>query len=157
MAATTRETDERAAEVTALSRIIVEAWNRADWITYRALTAPGYRYEEAGSGRRIDDVDVVLAEWRQVRGVFPDVSAEIVDVLNHGDRSVVGLVWRATHSAPVDTPDGVESPSYKRIRIGDSVAMTWHGRLLVTERHHFGFLSVLAAVPAVTGGEGRCC
>jgi predicted ester cyclase len=150
-------TGERDAEVAALSRSVVEAWNRADWSTYRALASPGYSYEEAGSGRRIDDIDAVAADWRRVRTVFPDVRAEIVDVLAHGDNSVVGLVWRATHSAPVDTPDGLESPSYKRIRIGDSVALTWHDSRLATERHHLGFLSVLAAVPAVTGEEGCCC
>lgn len=147
----------RPAEVDALSRSLVETWNRADWSGYRELTADGYRYEETGSGRQIDDIDAVLADWRQVRGVFPDVSAELVDVLGHGDTSVVGLVWRATHSAPVDTPDGIESPSYKRIRIGDSVTLTWRGRQLATERHRIGFLSVLAAIPVVTGGAGRCC
>jgi SnoaL-like polyketide cyclase len=150
-------TDGRAAEVDALSRALVEVWNRADWSAYRALTAGEYRYEETGSGRGIDDLDAVVADWRQVRRVFPDVSAEIVDVLARGDTSVVGLVWRATHSAPVDTPDGVESPSYKRIRIGDSITLTWCGRRLATERHQIGFLSVLVAIPAVTGGEGRCC
>jgi predicted ester cyclase len=143
-------TGERDAEVTALSRTVVAAWNRADWSTCRDLTASGYRYEEVCSGRRIDDVDAVLADWRQIRAAFPDVRAEIVDVLAHGDTSVVGLVWRATQSAPVD---GLGSPSYKRLSIGDSVALTWHGRRLVTERHHLGFLSVLA----VTGGGGRCC
>jgi hypothetical protein len=150
-------TVERAAEVDALSRALVGAWNRADWSAYRALTAVAYRYEETGSGRRIDDVNAVLADWRRVRGAFPDVRAEIVDVLAHGDTSVVGLVWRATHSAPLDTPDGVESPSYKRIRVGDSITLTWRGRRLATERHGIGFLSVLAAIPAVTGGAGRCC
>lgn len=137
-------TDGRAAEVAELSRALVEIWNRADWSAYRALTARKYRYEETGSGRTAD-VDAVLADWRQVRRVFPDVGAEIVDVLAHGDTSVVGLIWRATQSGPVDTPDGVESPSYKRIHIGDSITLTWRGRLLATERHQIGFLSVLAS------------
>ena len=150
-------TDQRGAEVAALSRALVEAWNHADWSAYRALTAGEYRYEETGSGRRIDDVDAVLAHWRHVRNIFPDVSAEIVDVLARGDTSVVGLVWRAIDSTPVGTPDGVESPSYKRIRIGDSITLTWRGRWLTTERHQIGVLSVLAAIPAVTGGAGCCC
>ncbi|MDT7577073.1 MAG: SnoaL-like polyketide cyclase [Pseudonocardiales bacterium] len=150
-------TDGRACEVDALSRALVGTWNRADWSAYRALTAGEYCYEETGSGRRIDDVDLVLADWRRVRSVFPDVGAELVDVLTRGDTSVVGLVWRATHSAPVETADGVESPSYKRIHIGDSVTLTWQGGLLATEHHQIGFLSVLAAIPAVMGGAGRCC
>jgi predicted ester cyclase len=150
-------TGERDAEVAALSRTVVAAWNRADWSTCRALTAEDYRYEEIGSGRRIDDIDAVLADWRQIRAAFPDVRAEIVDVLAHGDTSVVGLVWSATHTAPVETPHGLESPSYKRIRIGDALALIWRGRLLTTERHQIGFLSVLAAMPAVTGRAERCC
>jgi SnoaL-like polyketide cyclase len=116
----------------------------------RALAAPAYRYEEATSGRRIDDIDAVVADWRRLRAVFPDVDAEIVDVLAHGDTSVIGLVWRATHTTPVHTPAGPQAPSYKRIRIGDSVSLTWGGGRLVTERHQLGFLSVLAALPAFT-------
>lgn len=150
-------TDARDAELATLSRALVDAWNRADWSTYRALTAHGYCYEEIGSGRRIDDVDVVVADWRLLRSTFPDVTAEVVDVLAHGDTSVVGLVWRATDSAPVCTPNGIESPSYKRMRIADSVTLSWHGRHLAFERHHLGFLSVLSAVPALRGGEGCCC
>jgi hypothetical protein len=142
-------TDARATEVTALSRTLVEAWNRADWPAFRALAAPAYRYEEATSGRRIDDIDAVVADWRRLRAVFPDIDAEIADVLAHGDTSVVGLAWRATHSAPVRTPAGPESPSYKRIRIADSVTLTWDGDRLATERHQLGILSMLAAVPAV--------
>jgi SnoaL-like protein len=137
-------TDARAT-VTALSHALVEAWDRADWPAYRALAAPAYRYEEASTGRRISDIDAVLADWRQLRAVFPDIDAEIVDVLAHGGTSVVGLVWRATQSAPVHTPAGPESPSYKRIRIADSVTLTWDGDRLTTERHQLGILSVLAA------------
>ncbi len=142
-------TDARATEVTALSRTLVEAWNRADWPAYRALAAPAYRYEEATTGRRIDDIDVVVADWRQLRALFPDIVAEIAGVLAHGDTSVVGLAWRATHSAPVHTPAGPESPSYKRIRIADSVTLTWYGDRLATERHQLGILSMLATVAAV--------
>jgi hypothetical protein len=142
--------DARTTGVRALSRTLVEAWNRADWPAYRALAAPAYRYEEAASGRRFDDLDAVVAAWRRLRAILPDIDAEIADVLAHGDTSVVGLVWRATHTAPVHTPAGPEPPSYKRIRIGDSVTLTWSGGRLVTERHQLGILSVLAAVPALT-------
>ena len=142
-------------DVAALSRALVEVWNSADWPAYRALAAPDYSYEETAGGRRIDDVDGVLADWRRLRHVFPDVTAVVVDVLAHGDTSVVGLVWRATHSAPVLDPDGVGSSSYKRIRIADWVTLSWRDSRLVAERHHVGFLSVVAAVPALTGGGGR--
>lgn len=145
----------RDAEVEALSRALVGTWNRADWPAYRAVAARGYCYVEAGSARWMEDVDDVLAEWRQVLAAFPDVRAEVVDVLAHGDTCVVGLVWRATNSAPVETPDGRESPSYKRIRIGDSVTLTWRGRRLASERHRIGLLSVLAASVRIAPSPGR--
>jgi hypothetical protein len=140
----------RATGVAALSRSLVEAWNRADWPACRALAAPAYRYEEAASGRRIDDIDDVVADWRRLRAVFPDVDAEIVDVLAHGDTSLIGLVWRATHTTPVHTAAGPRAPSDKRIRVGDSVSLTWDGARLVTERHQLGILSVLTVLPAFT-------
>lgn len=146
----------RDAELATLSRALVDAWNRADWPTYRTLTAHKYRYDEIASGRRIDDIDVVVADWRLLRSIFPNATAEVVDVLTHDDTSIVGLIWRATHSAPVCTLDGIESPSYKRLSIADSVTLSWRGRHLASERHHLGFLSVLSAVPALRG-RGECC
>lgn len=141
-------TDRRTTELDTFTRALVNTWNHADWPGYRAMTANEYRYEEIASGRRIDNIDIVLADWHRVRAAFSSVGAELVDVVTHGDTSVVSLVWQATHIAPVDTPDGLESPSYKRIRIGDFTTLTWHDRRLATERHQIGFLSIVAAIQA---------
>lgn len=119
---------------------VVDAWNDADWPAYRALTADDYRYEDPGAARGIDDV---LAEWRRVRRAFPDVRAEVVDVLVSGDAALVGLVWHATEGGP----------SAKRLRVGDAVTLRWSGRRLAAERHRVGILAVLGAVPAVTRAD----
>jgi len=134
-----------------LARAVVDSWNLSDWVAYRALLADAFRYTEAASGHQIDDVDQVLAGWRRVKEAFPDASAEIIDILVRSDTTIVGVVWRATHTGPVRTTEGLESPSYKRIMVADVVALTWLDEKITAERHNIGFPSVVEPMLAVTG------
>ena len=140
-----------------LSRTVVACWNREDWDAYAGLAGPGFAYEEAASGRRVEDLDAVLAAWRRVREAFPDATADVVDVLVRGAVTVTGVVWRATHTGPVQTPAGLESPTYMKVHLADVITTTWRDGRMVTERHNLGFPSVLAPVLVATGSAGCCC
>ena len=142
-----------------LVRTVIECWNRSDWAGCRALTGPGYVYEEAGTGRRLDDVGAVLAGWRRLKTGFPDAAAEIVQLRSEPEVTIAGVIWRATQTGPLHTAAGVESPSSKKIQVWDLITMSWNGGKVVGERHQMGFLSLMApllegAAPAGTG-HGR--
>jgi SnoaL-like polyketide cyclase. len=139
------------------ARALVDSWNRSDWAAYRAMTDPAYVYEERASGLRVPDVDEVVRRWQRVKVGFPDAAADIVDVLVSDRTTMIGVVWRATHSGPVQTAEGIESPSYKRIKAADVIVVSWRSGRVATEHHDLGFLSVLEPALAVSGGEGCCC
>lgn len=127
-----------------LACTVVECWNRSDWAGYRSLTGPGYVYEEAGTGRRVDGVDGVLVGWGRLKTAFPDAAAEIVQMQAEADVTVAGVIWRATQTGPLLTVAGIESPSHKKVQVWDLVAMQWRDGKVVTERHQLGFLSLMA-------------
>lgn len=141
-----------AAEVERLTCTVIGCWNRSDWSSYRALTGPGYVYEEAGTGRRITDTEAVLVAWVRLRTAFPDATVEIVQLHAEDDVAVAGVIWRATQTGPLHTDVG--SPSYKKLQVWDLITMHWQHRRVVSERHDLGFLSLVA--PLLEGPTGTC-
>lgn len=127
-----------------LARAVIESWNHADWAGYRALTGPGFVYEEAGTGRRVTDVENLLAGWRRLKGAFPDAAAEITRIQVESDLTVAYVIWRASQTGPLPTATGPEPPSYKKIQVADLISVRWQHHKVVFERHHLGFLSLMA-------------
>ena len=116
------------------ARTLVDAWNRADDDAVRALTGPGYAYEEAASGRRVHGIDAVLAEWTRLRGTYPDARAELCSVEVRGQTTVAWVRWRAT---------GVRGVAQdRRLELWDVVSVRWRDGRAVGERHGLGLLSV---------------
>lgn len=140
-------------ELEKLTRTVIDCWNRSDWAGYRALSGPGFGYEEAGTGRRVADVEAVLVGWDRLKTGFPDATAEIVQVRSEPGVTVVGVIWRATQNGPLCTATGIEPPSYKKVQVWDLITFRWLDGLVVRERHQLGFLSLMA--PLLDGGGER--
>lgn len=117
-----------------LARSAVDAWSRGDGPAYRALTDPGFAYEETVSGRRLVGVDRVLDEWRALRTAFPDVSVEVLGVEIRGQTTLTQVAWRGTGAG--GDRDG------KRLELWDLVTTRWRDGRAVTERHHVGMLGL---------------
>lgn len=130
-----------AAQLETLTRTVIEAWNRSDWSTYRALTGAAFVHEELGNGQVSDDVDDVVLRWQRLKAAFPGAGAQIVSIETRGTWTVTGVVWRSVHASP--SPDE-PVPTYKQIQIWDLISMNWRGGELETERHQLGFLSLMA-------------
>jgi hypothetical protein len=144
-----RDGMERTAE--AAAREVVRCWADGDGDRYRGLAAPVLRYREA-TGRGLDGPDGVVSAWGALRAGYPDLDGEVLDVGTRGSTTVLAVVWRAVRSAP----RGTEPPDYRRLVVGDVVALQWEGGRLVQEWHRPGLLGLLvpdgSVVPsAVTG------
>ena len=114
-----------------LARTHVARCSRGCWTAVRAMTASGYAYCEAGSGRRIDDVDEVLAAWQRLRAAAPDVRAHVGPVVAGTDVTVADVLWSATLAG-------------RRLRVADRVWALWADRRLAAEWHEVGILSLVA-------------
>jgi SnoaL-like domain len=105
-------------EVEQLVRTVIGCWNRADWPGYRALAGPGYVYEEAGTGRRVEDAEAVLAGWGRLKTAFPDATAEIVQTRVERDVTVVGVIWRPPQPGRCTPPPVSSRRRTRRSRCG---------------------------------------
>ncbi len=121
-----------------------------DWATVRALTGPGYAYCEAGTGRRIDDVDDVLAALERLHEAAPDVHVAVGPVDAEEDVTVADLVWSATLAQ-------------RQLRVVDRTWTRWADGKLIAEWHEVGVLTMvtplvdaeLAARRVATAAPGR--
>ena len=64
------------AQATELRRAtdLIDAFNQADWDRLRGLLAPGVRYSETGTGRRVEGADAYLQLCQGWKEAFPDVA-----------------------------------------------------------------------------------
>jgi steroid delta-isomerase-like uncharacterized protein len=131
------------------ARASVDAFNHGDWEAVRADLGPGYVYEETGTGRRYEGADAVMAALQEWRSAFPDATGEIVRLAVSGETAVLEIVWRGTHSGPLDTGAGVLPASGKYGEFWAVMWQEWKDGKLVHERHHIDLLSMLANIGAL--------
>lgn len=125
-------------ELEKAARTLVDIWNRADDTAYRALAGPGFAYRETASGRLVDGIDAVLAEWGRLRDTYPDARADLITVEVRGQTTLTTVRWRAT---------GVRGPAEGRhLELWDLVSVRWHDGVTIEERHRPGLLSVIEPV-----------
>jgi steroid delta-isomerase-like uncharacterized protein len=132
-----------------LARETVEAFNRSDWDAVRAMTGPGYVYEEIGTGRRTVGADETIAALEQWKTALPDVTGEVVRVVVDGDTAVLEIVWRGTQTGPLPMGAGELPPSGRSIEIYSTMWQQWREDQLAAERHHLDVLSMLAQLGAL--------
>lgn len=131
------------------ARESVEAFNRGDWDAIRAVLSPGYVYEETGTGQRYEGPDAAIAAFRSWKSAFPDATGEVTRLTTSGETAVMEIVWRGTHSGPLDTGAGVLPASGKYGEFWAVMWQEWDDGVLVRERHHIDLLTMLSNIGAI--------
>jgi steroid delta-isomerase-like uncharacterized protein len=132
-----------------LARESIDAFNRSDWDTIRAMTGPGYVYEETGTGRRCTGPDETLAALQQWKAAIPDGTGEVLGVVVDGDTVVLELVWRGTQTGPLAAGGGELPASGRSFEVLAVMWQRWSGEQMVFERHHIDVLTMLAQLGAL--------
>lgn len=91
----------------------IEAYNAADWGTFRALLAPDVVYAETGTERRVQGPDVYLELCRGWRQAFADSHGTIQQAFSSGNRVAQEITWTGTHTGPLVGPGGTVPASGK--------------------------------------------
>lgn len=138
-----------AKELEALARQSIEAFNRSDWQRVRDLSGPGYVYEETGTGRRITDMDELIAALRAWRAALPDVTGEVLRVVEADDTTAMEIRWTGTHDGPLDLGESVLPPSGRSVSTMATIWQRWQDGRAVEERHHLDMLSMLGQLGAL--------
>lgn len=131
---------------TALARQSITAFNSADWQGMRDLIAPGYVYQETGTGRRISDIDELITALQAWRAALPDASGEVLRVSESGDTTVMEIRWTGTHDGPLDLGTSILPASGRPTNVLATIWQRWKDGKVVEERNHLDLLTMLAQV-----------
>lgn len=92
------------------------AENPLDLDTFASLFSEnGYLYDVSGGKKYYgrDMADLV----EHFHASFPDIHRELHKIIDHGATVIVELSLKATHTRPLETPEGTLEPSGKKIDV----------------------------------------
>jgi steroid delta-isomerase-like uncharacterized protein len=135
-------------DLTHAAAAFIDAFNRADWDTWRRLVADDVVYTETGTGRRVEGIDAYIELAKGWKTAFPDVTGTIHNAIVSGDTVAQEIRWDATHTGPMQTPDGTIEPTGKRISIDASVWYRFDGGRTRELHHYLDVLMLLQQIGA---------
>ncbi|MBR1237848.1 ester cyclase [Bradyrhizobium sp. AUGA SZCCT0182] len=105
-------------------------------------------YDEKGTNRRIKGAGEIIEAWQGWAKAFPDSKATFVREFASGDTAVLELVWKGTHTGPLQTPAGTIPPSNKRIEVPACQIVQVEGGKAKSAVHYFDLLTMLTQIGA---------
>jgi steroid delta-isomerase-like uncharacterized protein len=127
----------------------LEAFNRADWETFRGLCHDDVVYIESGTGRRIEGIEPYLEALRQWKVALPDVHGDVGRALADGDLAVQDVMWRGTHQGSLPTPTGPIAATGAEVTVGATLWVASRDGRVSEVTHHLDVLSLLAQIGAL--------
>jgi steroid delta-isomerase-like uncharacterized protein len=136
-------------DAAAVADRLLQAFNDADWGTFRAVLADDAVYVEAGTGRRIEGADAYLALCQGWKEALPDVRGTVERVLADGGTVAQEVTWRGTHTGPLPTPDGIVPASGAGVSVAATLWTSVRGDTVAEVHHHLDVLMLLTQIGAL--------
>jgi steroid delta-isomerase-like uncharacterized protein len=127
-----------------LHRQFVEAWNKRDFTTFRALLHPEYTYTDC-DGKVSSGPDTGVAAAQALLTAFPDAQTQIVTLSTAGDLSYGEFVTKGTQTGPLT---GIPA-SGKSVVVVRCNVIEVKDKLIYREREYMDMLGVLVQIGAV--------
>jgi steroid delta-isomerase-like uncharacterized protein len=141
----------RMANVIETAKAAAIAYNDKDWDKVKALFVENGVYDEKGTGRRIQGIGQVLEAWQSWAKAIPDSKATFLAEHASGDTAILEVVWKGTHTGPLQTTSDTIPPSNKRIEVPACQVMKVEGGRVTTYTHYFDMLTLLRQIGAAKG------
>ena len=119
------------------------AYNKKNWDAVRAAVAPGFRYDEVATHRKIRGVVEVVTCWQGWAAAFPDSKATFHNAFASGDTVGVEVTWHGTHRGPLQTPAGPIAATGKSIEIRACQVFKIAGGKAQSMRHYWDMATML--------------
>jgi steroid delta-isomerase-like uncharacterized protein len=120
------------------------AYNEKNWDKMRAAVAPGFVYNELGTGRKLQGIDQALQAFRGWAAALPDSRGTILNEYVSGNTVVLELTWTGTQTGPLETPNGQIAPTGKKINVPACQIIDITGDKVRAVRHYFDMASLLS-------------
>ena len=138
------------ANVIDIAKAAVIAYNEKDWSKAKDILAADAVYDEKGTHRRIQGAGEIIEAWQGWAKAFPDSKATFVREFASGDTAVLELVWKGTHTGPLQTPAGTIPPSNKPIEVPAVQIVQVEGGKAKSAVHYFDLLTMLTQIGATS-------
>jgi steroid delta-isomerase-like uncharacterized protein len=136
------------ANVLEIAKASITAFNEKDWNKMRALLAPDAMYDEKATHRRIQGSDQIIQALQGWADAFPDAEGTFVREFAAGDTAVFELIWKGTHTGPLQTPSGTIPASNRVVEIPACELMRVEGESIKYDSHYFDLLTLLTQIGA---------
>jgi steroid delta-isomerase-like uncharacterized protein len=131
-----------------IAREQIDAFNSGDWERVRALFASDSRYDEFGTGRKIDGPEKIVEVFKGWKQAFPDAAGTVTSAFASGDTAVLEVTWKGTHTGPLTMAEGTIPASGKRHETPGAIFYTFEGDKIKESRQYFDSLTLLKQIGA---------
>ena len=127
------------------------AYNDKNWNALKAVFTENGIYDEKATSRRVQGVGRILEIWQGWAKAIPDSKATFVAEYAIGDTAIIEVVWKGTHTGPLQTATGTIPPSNKRIELPACQVIKIEGGKVKSFTQYFDMATLLAQIGAVKG------
>jgi len=131
-----------------LAREQIDAFNSGDWELMRGKFASDARYDELGTQRNIEGPEKIIELFKGWKVAFPDAAGTVTGAFASGDKAVLEVTWKGTHTGPLTTAEGTIPASGKRQETPAAIFYTFEGDKIKESRHYFDSLTLLKQIGA---------
>jgi steroid delta-isomerase-like uncharacterized protein len=142
------------ASVIDVAKASITAFNEKDWNKMKAMMAPDAVYDEKATNRRLQGPAEIIEAAQGWANAFPDVRATFVREFAVGDTAVFELVWKGTHTGPLQTPSGLIPASNRVVEVPACELIQVKGDKVKYDSHYFDLLTLLMQI-GVTSAPGQ--
>jgi steroid delta-isomerase-like uncharacterized protein len=131
---------------------LIDAFSATDWPRFEATLAPDVVYSETGTGRQVEGAEAYIELCKGWKQAFPDAVGDPGRTAVDGDSAIQEVMWRGTHTGPLEMPSGNLDPTGHHI---DAPGCLWcrvAGDRVTDIRHYLDVLAILQQVGALSPG-----
>ncbi len=128
----------------------LDAFNRADWETYKSTLTSDCVHIEPG-GMELHGPDASAEGVKLFKVAFPDLTGEVVRLMPGDMDAAVEIVWRGTHTGPLVIPTGTIPATGRPVTVHATKVFAFEGGLIKYSRHYWDWTELLGAIGAMPG------
>jgi len=136
------------ANVLEIAKASITAFNEKDWDKMRALLAADAIYDEKATQRRIQGSDQIIQALQGWTAAFPDANGTFVREFATEDTAILELIWKGTHTGPLQTPSGIIPASNRLVEMPACELMRVEDERIKYDSHYFDLLTLLTQIGA---------
>ncbi len=130
------------------AKSVTTAYNEKNWDAVKSMFAENGIYDEKATSRRVQGVGKIIEIWQGWAKALPDSKATFVGEYASGDTAIIEVVWKGTHTGPLQTATGTIPPSNKRINLPACQVIKVEGGKVKSFTHYFDMATLLRQIGA---------